>query len=65
MSRQSCAVCAWREHCNKRFTIIDTGTHCPDFSRDIAIRDIADETEKVIKKKEPNKNDASPDCPSC
>jgi len=39
MSRQSCAVCAWRENCNKRFSVCDGGARCPDFSRDISIKD--------------------------
>jgi hypothetical protein len=39
MSRQSCAVCAWRENCNKRFSVCDGGSRCPDFSRDISIKD--------------------------
>jgi hypothetical protein len=38
MSRQSCALCAWRENCNKRFSVSDGGTRCPDFSRDISIK---------------------------
>jgi hypothetical protein len=40
MPRQSCAICAWRENCNKRFSVSDGGAHCPDFSRDISIKDI-------------------------
>ena len=39
MPRQSCAVCAWRENCNKRFSTGDGGARCPDFSRDISIKD--------------------------
>ncbi len=39
MTRQSCAVCAWRENCNKRFCVNDGGSRCPDFSRDISIKD--------------------------
>lgn len=39
MSRQSCAVCAWRETCAKRFSVTDGGARCPDFSRDISIKD--------------------------
>lgn len=39
MARQSCAVCAWRETCAKRFAVSDGGARCPDFSRDITIRD--------------------------
>jgi len=38
MSRQSCAVCAWRENCNKRFSVCDGGSRCPDFSRDVSIK---------------------------
>ncbi|OHB33536.1 MAG: hypothetical protein A2X79_03165 [Desulfuromonadaceae bacterium GWB2_53_15] len=44
MSRQSCAVCAWREKCSKRFCVSDGGARCPDFSRDVSIKD-ADEDE--------------------
>ncbi|MDD2897368.1 MAG: hypothetical protein PHI31_01525 [Desulfuromonadaceae bacterium] len=40
MSRQNCAVCAWRETCSKRFSIPDNGARCPDFSRDIRIKDV-------------------------
>lgn len=39
MSRQSCAVCAWRETCAKRFSVSDGGARCPDYSRDISIKD--------------------------
>ncbi len=37
--RQFCAVCAWRENCAKKFCVPDGGAHCPDFSRDISLRD--------------------------
>lgn len=39
MSRQSCAVCAWRETCAKRFSVTDGGSRCPDYSRDVSIKD--------------------------
>jgi hypothetical protein len=39
MRKQHCVVCAWRENCAKKFCVPDGGAHCPDFSRDIAIRD--------------------------
>jgi hypothetical protein len=52
MSRQSCAVCAWRAHCNKRFAVNDAGAHCPDFSRDISIKDMSEETGKATDTKE-------------
>ena len=34
-----CAVCAWRETCQKRFTR-DTGSpfRCPDFMRDVTLK---------------------------
>jgi hypothetical protein len=41
--RQFCAVCAWRENCAKKFCVADGGAHCPDFTRDIAIRDDGEE----------------------
>lgn len=44
MPRQSCAVCAWRETCGKRFSVHDGGARCPDFSRDITIKDPDDAT---------------------
>ena len=38
-TRQFCAVCAWRESCNRKFCVADGGAHCPDFSRDVSLRD--------------------------
>ena len=46
MPRQSCAVCAWRETCAKRFCVSDGGARCPDFSRDITIKN-PDESEET------------------
>ena len=46
MSRQSCAVCAWRENCNKKFCVPDGGARCPDYCRDVSIKDIEDDTTK-------------------
>ncbi|CAH2030862.1 hypothetical protein [Trichlorobacter ammonificans] len=43
MSRQHCAVCAWRETCAKRFSVTDSGARCPDFSRDVTIKTADDE----------------------
>lgn len=34
--RTQCAVCAWRETCNKKHTLKESGLHCPDFCRDRA-----------------------------
>lgn len=43
--RQSCVVCAWRESCAKKFCVTDGGAHCPDYTRDIAIKDPEDGSE--------------------
>jgi hypothetical protein len=37
--RQFCAVCAWRENCAKKFCVPDGGAHCPDYTRDVLIKD--------------------------
>lgn len=42
MARQSCVVCAWRETCAKRFSVADGGSRCPDFSRDVTIKEPAE-----------------------
>jgi len=39
MSKQFCAVCAWRENCAKKFCVADGGAHCPDFTRDVSLRE--------------------------
>ncbi|HLO24541.1 MAG TPA: hypothetical protein VK187_00400 [Geobacteraceae bacterium] len=39
MSKQFCAICAWRENCAKKFCVADGGAHCPDFTRDISFKD--------------------------
>ncbi|HPX61746.1 MAG TPA: hypothetical protein PLN25_08255 [Deltaproteobacteria bacterium] len=52
MSRQSCVICAWRENCNKRFCVPDGGSRCPDFSRDITIKPIEEQTPQIEKDKD-------------
>jgi hypothetical protein len=52
MPRQSCAVCAWRENCSKRFCIPDGGARCPDFTRDVSIKDIAEYANNTTEQKE-------------
>jgi len=36
--RSLCPICAWRADCNKKFKP-GAGIHCPDFSRDMSIKD--------------------------
>jgi len=43
-SVQCCAICAWRENCAKKFCVADGGARCPDFTRDVAIREPAPAT---------------------
>ncbi|HJV64437.1 MAG TPA: hypothetical protein VJ550_01760 [Geomonas sp.] len=40
MSKQHCVICAWRENCAKKFCVTDGGSRCPDFSRDISIKEV-------------------------
>jgi hypothetical protein len=34
----TCSICAWRENCKKKYSIIDP-SKCIDFSRDITIKE--------------------------
>ena len=53
MSPQRCAVCAWRENCSKRFSIQDNGSRCPDFSRDVSIKEVPVDTIVTDQKEQP------------
>lgn len=37
-TREICVVCAWRATCQKRFSM-KAGQRCPEFVRDITIRE--------------------------
>jgi len=40
--RKYCGICAWRANCQKKFSVSTDATgqvHCPDYSRDLAIKD--------------------------
>jgi hypothetical protein len=39
INKQCCSLCAWRATCNKRFCVSDGGARCPDFTRDLMIKD--------------------------
>ncbi|MDD2850509.1 MAG: hypothetical protein PHY09_01230 [Desulfuromonadaceae bacterium] len=52
MSQQRCVMCAWRETCSKRFCIPDGGARCPDFTRDVSIKNDPDDNDKTTDKKE-------------
>jgi cytidylate kinase len=43
MEKRLCVICAWREHCQKRFSVSSDAAlnvHCPDFTRDFTIKDV-------------------------
>lgn len=40
-TKTPCAICAWRENCNKRFSMSGSTMHCADFAKDISIKDPA------------------------
>lgn len=52
MSRQNCAVCAWRENCSKKFCVPDGGARCLDFTRDVSIKDIPEDLDNSADQKE-------------
>lgn len=42
-----CVVCAWRRDCQKRFLKREgAGLRCPDFSRDVTIKDTEEDAER-------------------
>ena len=34
-----CILCAWRENCQKKFSVSGRDVRCPDFVRDMSIKD--------------------------
>ncbi len=49
--KELCAICAWRANCQKRFSM-KAGQRCPDFSKDLTIKDVKSEevnSEKEVK----------------
>jgi hypothetical protein len=49
--KKYCAICAWRATCQKRFSVSTDATgnvHCPDYSRDLSIKD--KDIEEAVKK---------------
>jgi hypothetical protein len=45
-----CAVCAWRETCKKKFSISGKDLRCPEFARDVTIKDSPEEKKEEEKK---------------
>lgn len=50
---ENCVLCAWREDCQKKFSVSGKNIKCPDFARDLNIRDdkpVEDKPEEKKKK---------------
>jgi hypothetical protein len=40
--KKYCSICAWRKDCQKRFSVstdLSGNVRCPDFTRDVSIKD--------------------------
>ncbi|MDH4231440.1 MAG: hypothetical protein OEW04_05345 [Nitrospirota bacterium] len=49
--KEICVLCAWRENCSKKFSISGRDIRCPDFVRDLSIKeDEAEEGEAGLEK---------------
>ena len=35
-SKEICALCAWRENCQKKFSVSGRDIRCPDYVRDLS-----------------------------
>lgn len=48
-----CGICAWRGTCQKKFSLSHDALHCPDFSRDVTIkeRQEKEEVKEEVKEK--------------
>jgi hypothetical protein len=40
----TCAICAWRENCRKKYSIVDP-SKCIDFTRDVTIKEKANDND--------------------
>ena len=45
--KPTCVICAWREGCQKKFSIADP-SHCPDFTLDLSIKGIGGEEDGAV-----------------
>lgn len=52
MGKTICVVCAWRETCQKKFSISGRDIQCADYVKDLSIKE---EKEEETQKAEPKK----------
>jgi len=38
-AKDSCAICAWRENCQKKFSVSGRDIRCTDFVKDLSIKE--------------------------
>lgn len=47
-----CGICSWRGTCQKKFSLSHDALHCPDFSRDVTIKERQEKEEVKVEVKE-------------
>ncbi len=47
-----CGICAWRGTCRKKFSLPHDALHCPDYSRDVTIKNRPEKDEVKVEVKE-------------
>ncbi len=46
-----CAACAWRETCQKKFKVSGKDMRCPDFAKDVRIKEKSEAKAEEEKKR--------------
>ncbi len=49
--KEICILCAWRETCQKKFSVSGRDVRCPEFVKDLSIKE-GDENQKSGEKKD-------------
>jgi hypothetical protein len=49
--KEICILCAWRENCQKKFSLSGKDIRCPDFVRDLSITEDKQSEEESKKRK--------------
>ena len=47
-----CGICAWRGICQKKFSLSQDALHCPDYSKDVTIKDRPEKEDVKVEAKE-------------
>lgn len=46
VSKEICAMCAWRATCQKKFSVSGKDIRCPDFVKDLEIKETSEEADE-------------------